>query len=38
MELGPMLVLRLQGVDDGGVGGLLVAVAVKQKGAGLLPP
>ena len=38
MELGPMLVFRLQRVDDGGVGGLLVAVAVEQKGAGLLPP
>jgi hypothetical protein len=33
-----MLVMRLQRVDDGGVGGLLVAVAVEEQGAGLLPP
>jgi hypothetical protein len=38
MELGPMLVMRLQRVNEGGVGGLLVAVAVEKQGAGLLPP
>jgi len=38
MELGPMLVTRLQRVNDSGVGGLPVAIAVEQQRAGLLPP